>query len=279
MATAVIDVQERTHRNVDKIQRYKWDVKDSPGEFRRIDKKHIRVDAMYQRDANGAKVLELRRNWSWVACGTISVAQRDGFYWAMDGQHRVLAAQGRSDIRTMPCMVFDINEVAEEAQGFLNANGNRKPVGAIDKHRARIIAGDPLALKIQETLDSLGLNLSKSARSVGDFGAISLAYRQADDFESFRKVLALAAEICREGEVPVAEKLVDGLLYIDRNTEEGVTERKLQTRIRHVGAERLLEGALRAAAYFARGGARVFAQGMMDVLNKGIHNKFDLIAR
>ncbi len=277
MATAVIDVEERTPKNLDKVQRYKWEVADCPGEFRRINKKDIRVDAAYQRDANANKVLEFRRNWSWVACGTISVAERDGFYWAMDGQHRVLAAQGRSDIRTMPCLVFDIDDVAVEAKGFLNANGNRKPVSAIDKHRARIIAEDELAVKIQETLDALGLTLAKSARSAGDFGAISWAYRNAaDDFETFRKVLTLSTEICRDAGVPVAEKLVDGLLYIERNYEGGVTERKLAARIRRVGAERLIEAATRAAAYFARGGARVFAQGMMDALNKGVHSKFEL---
>lgn len=280
MATAVIDIEETTHCGIDKISRYKWEVQDSPGEFKRIDKKRIRVDAAYQRDANENKILELRRNWSWVACGTISVSERDGFYWAMDGQHRVLAAMARGDIKTMPCLVFGIEDVAEEARGFLNANGNRKPVSAISKHRARIVAHDECAIKIQQTLDELGLSLSKSATGCGQFGAISWAYRRAtEDFQSFRKVLILAAELCRAAKMPVAEKLIDGLWYIERNYEGGICEKKIAARIRHVGADRLLEGALRAAAYFARGGARIFAQGMLDVLNKGIHSKFELPVR
>lgn len=275
MATAF--AEDIAHDGRDKVQRYGWKIANSPGELRHIDKNDLVVGAVYQREANRLKVLEIARDWDWIACSAITVAKVRGKFRVIDGQHRVLGSRKRSDVDKLPCLVFETDSIAEEARGFLALNTLNKPVSAIDKHKARIVAEDETAIKIQQTLDELGLTISKSANGPGQFGAISWAYRRAaEDYESFRKVLALAAETSRNASMPVAEKLVDGFWYVDRNYEGGVTEKKIAARIRHVGADRLLEGALRAAAYFARGGARVFAQGMMDVLNKGLHSKFEL---
>jgi hypothetical protein len=275
MATVLVD--ERNAFGVDKIERYGWRLHNAPGDLRHIHKNELSVGAVYQRESYKHKILEISRNWNWIACGTIAVAKVGKKFRVMDGQHRVLAARNRSDVTELPCIVFETEDVAEEARGFLALNTLRKPVSIIDKHKAQLIAEDETALKIQKTLDDLGLTIVKSAKGPGQFGALAMAYRRSvEDHQSFAKVLGFAAEITRNAGMPVAEKLVDGLWYIDRNYEGGVTERKIAARIRHVGGDRLLEGALRAAAYFARGGSRVFAQGMMDVLNKGIHSKFEL---
>lgn len=151
-----------------------------------------------------------------------------------------------------------------------------KPVSAIDKHRARLVAEDPVAAKIQETLDRLGVIITKSANGPGQFGAIAWTYRRAlENPENFEKVMDFTTDITREAGMPVAEKLVDGLWYIHANVEDGLDNKRLNQRLRHVGAAKLFDGVLRASAYFARGGARVFAQGILEVVNKGAHNRFE----
>lgn len=276
MATAVIaQTDERTPRGVDKVQRYGWDVQDSPGDFKLIDKKQLIINDEYQREASPTKILELSRNWSWIACGAISVAEREGSYWVVDGQHRLLAARKRSDIRALPCIVFGIEDVAEEAQGFLNANANRKPVNAVAKHRAAVVAGDELAARVQGLLDLLGLTLSGHPKTADQIRCIALIRRRAaEDFRALEQVLTLAVGLARDEEVPVHERLVDGLFYLNRNVEMGLADPRLRKRLKEVGATKLRDAASRAAAYFSRGGAKVFATGMLDALNKGLHRRF-----
>ena len=82
--------------NKDKIERYDWKLLDQPGELRMLNKKVLRVDEQYQREATEPKVKEIARAWSWLACGALLVAERDGVYFVFDGQHRALAALRRS---------------------------------------------------------------------------------------------------------------------------------------------------------------------------------------
>lgn len=274
---ATIERDDVTPRGNDKITHYGWVIRNSPGTMDNIPKNSLVIGAEYQREANRAKVLEIAGAWDWLACGAVVVAKVSGKFRVIDGQHRVLAARKRSDIDTLPCLIFQTAGIAEEARGFLALNTLNKPVSAIDKHKARLIAEEPVALKIQRTLDRLGLNLSKTASGPGQFGAIAWANRRAvEDYENFDRLMGTLADITRDAGVPVAEKLADGLWYLDRHLSGGIYERRVIERIKHVGAEKLLDGALRASAYFARGGARVFATGMLEVLNKGLHRKIEL---
>ena len=77
------------------------------------------------------------------------------------------------------------------------------------------------------------------------------------------------------GDFSVGEKLLSGISYLLRNIEGGMTA-KLETRIRNVGAERLIAGASRAATFYVRGGAKVFAIGMLEELNKNLQHKYTL---
>lgn len=274
---ATVFAEDIAHSGVSKIERYGWKIANSPGALVQIDKDKLQVGASYQRDADRNKVLQISRDWDWLACSAITVAKVRGKFRVIDGQHRVLAARKRSDVQNLPCLVFETTGVAEEARGFLALNTLNKPVSAVDKHRARLVAEDETAIKIQQTLDVLGLKLTRSPTSVNQFGSIAWANAKASEsFDDFRIVMSLAAELARDAAMPVQEKLLAGLWYINRNYEGGLEDRRLRARIHHVGAASLLEGAVRAAAYFARGGGRVFAQGMMDVLNKGVHTKFEL---
>lgn len=99
-------MNELTPLGLDKVQRYGWTMQDKQGEQRQINKNLLLVNDDYQRTASASKILEIASEWSWIGCGVIIVAKRDGSYWVIDGQHRVLAAKRRSDIKEMPCLVL-----------------------------------------------------------------------------------------------------------------------------------------------------------------------------
>ena len=259
------------------ISRYAAVRSDLPGEFMMIHKSILEIDKSYQRDANDPKVANIAKEWSWIGCGVLTVALTNGQYRVMDGQHRLEAARLRDDIQDLPCLVFPVEDISEEASGFLVANTARRAVSAIDKHRASVIAGDPLAVFIQEQLDASGYKLSKTDKNPKQMNCIhSCRSLASKDKDAFKKCFELATKLSDDAGIPLRERLLEGLFYINKNVEGGLGDERLLKRIKHVGAEKLLMGATRASAYYACGGEKVWATGMLDVINHGLRlSKFE----
>ena len=161
---------EKTAQGLDKVTRYNWTVRNAPGEFLMIPKTELEVDSAYQRNKiNQRRVDTLTRAWDWIACGCLVVALRDDNKWfVMDGQHRKLAADQRSDIRELPCLVFETTSRREEAVSFLAINQGRVGVGSLDRYRAQLLSGDKTAYAVESLLKSTGHRAgdTPSARTV-----------------------------------------------------------------------------------------------------------------
>lgn len=263
----------------DKIQRYDWTTSGAPGALQSLDKRLLHVNPLYQRDAAEEKVLSMARGWSWVACGAIVVACRDGIFWVIDGQHRVLAALRRSDIQALPCLVFALADIKSEAQGFIDLNTGRKPVSAIAKQKALVTAGDEAAIFVQQEIDRLGLQISASARASGTIQAIAWCVKRArEDKNKFSMILQLVTEISRHEKAPIRERVLDGLWFLDDRMENGLTDKRLLKKIKEKGADALFVAANKAAAYYGSGGAKVWGEGILAELNRGLVHKFELAA-
>lgn len=266
---------DKTHYGLDKIERYGWGLKDAPGELRYLHKEDLRVHPAYQRDVSTQKVLQIAAEWSWVACGAIVVGERGGDYWVIDGQHRVDGAKRRSDITTLPCIVFQTAGAKEEASSFLDINTGRRAVSAIGKFKAMLTAGDEAALAVHSTLEALGIRAVQTANKPRDLKSIAWAVRKAgEDLKKFETVMIAAAELCHD--MPIPERLIEGLWYIQERLQCGIEDKRFNARLRAVGARGLVNAASKASAYFVRGGGRTWATGMMDEINKGLRNKFEL---
>ena len=264
----------------DKVARYGWIMESGPGRFELINKRllHVNVDD-YQREHTRAKALELASKWSWIACGALIVACRDGKYWVVDGQHRKVAADKRSDIKELPCMVYDIDSIKEEAVAFLAANTNRKPVSAVSKFKAQVASGNKTAKLVLDVISSAGLRIATASKEVGDFKSVSLAMDLAErDENAFSDVMHLAGELCADARSPLHQKVLAGLYYIITHIEGGAKNDRLYKRIKQVGMKALMEGATKAHAYYGKGGAKVFADGMLNVINTRLQTRFEFSA-
>lgn len=262
----------------DKITRYGWTVKDSRGEFRMINKRLLHVNRdIYQREGIKAKVLELARNWSWISCGALVVAQREGVYWIVDGQHRKLGADNRSDIKDLPCLVFKVASVEEEARAFLATNVNRRNVSAHDKYRASLGAGDAIARQVQDAINNAGLRVTTASNEPRAFKSVAGAQKiAAVDFDGLVDVLSICGELAAAEKSPVHSRLMTGLYYIHKRIEGGLSNARLRKRILQIGARQLVAGANKAAAYYGQSGGKVCAEGMLQAINNGLHAKFSI---
>lgn len=269
--------EETTHVGLDKVRRYGWVTAHAQGRFEMINKRLLHVNTeIYQRDAAKAKVLELAAKWSWIACGALIVAERDGVFWVADGQHRKLAADKRSDIKELPCMVFMVDSVKDEAKAFLVTNANRKPVTALGKFKAQIAAGDEIAQIVCQVIASAGLRLATASKDPRDFKAVGLAMELArKDVDGFSDVMHLAGEMSVTERSPVHKRLVEGLYYLHNRIDGGVNNARLRTRIKQVGISGLTEGANKAAAYYGKADAKTLAEGMLQAINVRLQKRFE----
>jgi hypothetical protein len=269
-----MELTTHTAKGVDKVKRYGWSVQDAPGEMRLLHKDMLQIHPAYQRDLVPQKVYEISAAWSWVALGALVVGERGGEFWVIDGQHRAAAAKRRSDITHLPCVVFKTADVKQEARGFLTIQTMRKPVTAVAKQKAMVTAGDEVAGFVQQTVETLGLQIRPSAGKAGELKCVGWCLkRAADDRETFVKVLRLGAALCTQDNMPVAERVLEGLWMLNDKCGSGLADPRFVKRLHERGGRVLLDAANKAAAYYSSGGGRIWAQGMLGELNKGLQER------
>jgi hypothetical protein len=124
----------------------------------------LEIDPRYQRSIeNGesqALIADIALNWHWGRAQVLTVSRRDGRLFVVDGQHRLAAAKLRGDIQQLPCLIEEFSDVVEEAQLFNDLNDRRRPVNAIDKFRAALVAGDADCIAIGAAMERAGLSLA-----------------------------------------------------------------------------------------------------------------------
>lgn len=256
---------------VDKVERYDWIPLGKIGEFAWLDKRLLLVDSGphgYQREAHDAKALDIARDFRWPAFGVLLVARTlDATYFVFDGGHRLNAAMRRSDVKTVPCMIFDLASRAEQARMFSWANTRRRGVDAHEKHRAAVAGEDAVAIAVEQLISSLGYRTSKSDATyvIRCIAAVRRCF--VNDEAATRDTLALAVQVA-QGRI-ITDTLFQGLWYLWRATDGGIGERAERARVLKIGMDALVGGARKAQAAFIKGGARVWAQGMADVINRG----------
>lgn len=257
METAPRANETNTRTGISKIRQYNWlGLKDKPGELVWLNKVTLRVDHSYQRALSLRRTLGIASAWSWLRCGVIIVAKRHGdqVLYVVDGQHRVLAALKRDDIKELPCIVFETEDAKEEAGGFYDVNTGRRMPTSLEKWNAQLLRGDPNTLLADRLITSSGrvVAVSTGPTQVRCLTAILRAVEESR--EELLRVWPLIVEVCR-GQA-MHERIFEGLLWLERKLPEGesLTERRWRERVLRLGAEGLLGAANRAATFYAKGG-------------------------
>lgn len=148
----------------------------------------LEIDPRYQRSIENpesqALIADIALNWHWGRAQLLTVSRRDGRLFVVDGQHRLAAAKLRGDIQQLPCLIEEFADVAEEAALFNDLNDRRRPVSAIDKFRAALVAGDAECIAIGSAMERAGLALASHTNptawkpgQLANIGGIRQAWR------------------------------------------------------------------------------------------------------
>lgn len=258
-----------------RVARLGWTLSGAPGELKYIDKVLLQIPIEYQRTRSEPRAIAIAKAWDWPSFGAVIVGKREGQYFVVDGQHRVAAAMKRPEISQLPCIIFYASNVQQEAQAFIGANSGRKPVSTVDMFRAQLAANDPIALYVKSVLDGLGIKPSKGAYPRTLKSMLWAMTTATEDKALFARVINLASEMCGT-ESAVQEILLHGLTYIDKHVENGLDNKLLRTRLLKIGSENAVSGGRRMAMAMAKGGAKVWAQGILEAANKNCKYRIEI---
>ena len=263
-------------KNMSKAERYKWSPLDKKGDFKWINKRFLVVPTdEYQRSGNKPKELRIASKFSWSAFQVISVASRpDGMFNVIEGGHRFRAALMRDDITEVPCLVFDGQSQKDQAAAFVKVNSDRKPMRATDKHKAYLVAGDELALKVQSYIDWSGRKVGHSATESQVSCIIDIRKCIDLDEPAFRSVWPVIVDLCQGH--PMHQAIVSGLFYIERNASEPASSPRINGRLLQLGYDEILMAGKKGRQFHGSGAPKHFAEGIIQAINKGLRNRVEM---
>lgn len=141
----------------------------------------MKVNPQAQRALNESWANDLADDFNPDLMGFIHVSHRDGWYYIIDGQHRVRAAiifLGDSS-QQVQCHIYEGLTNEQEAQLFLELN-NTKKQDTMGKYKVALTAGKPDECDVERICRSLDLRIGrdKTCEEIGCVTALLRVYRK-----------------------------------------------------------------------------------------------------
>lgn len=147
-------------------------------DLRWIDKNQIEIDHRYQREisVHGVRhVNSILRDFNWRYFQVLTVTPgRHPKYWAIDGQHRWLAAMRHPKIGKLPCVVVDKLDLEQSAKVFEALNSRRMAVSSLQRFHVNVAANDPVSMRVDYICSEAGVAILRTMPQRGALPPLSL---------------------------------------------------------------------------------------------------------
>lgn len=126
----------------------------------------LKLDHSYQRTETG-NAKKIADNWNDEACEFLIVSYRDGNFYVIDGQHRLIAAKIKGK-ESLPCVILTGLTRQEEARRFSVQGVGRKKLSPSDTFKANLECGNPkyaevfTDMEIKRICDKYNIEITKS---------------------------------------------------------------------------------------------------------------------
>lgn len=153
-------------------------IKDVP-----LEKMRVSVNA--QRDLRQSRVDKLLADFSLELLGFPVVNEREGFFYIIDGQHRIKALVvwlgDKWESQNLTCQVYSGLTEQEEARMHDRLN-DQLPQSPFDRFKVRVTAGNPTETSVKKIVERVGLHISRSKNegSVSAVSALVKVYERAN---------------------------------------------------------------------------------------------------
>lgn len=232
----------------------------------------LRVSPNAQRELNQFWVDAIVADFDLEQLGAPTVSHRDGYYWVLDGQHRLAALKewlGEWKGQKFQCWCYEGLSLDEEADVFLKLN-NVRTVSALPKFRAAVTAGRAVETDIDRTVRTQGLVVSAD-RIPGAIRAVGTLIRVYQ--RSGPVVLGRALRVIREayGDAGLEASVIDGIGMLcqryNGELDEDTAVSKLSNA--HGGVNGLLNKAQKARLDTGLTKAECVAMSAVEIINSG----------
>jgi hypothetical protein len=264
-------IKTPTGKKMSKVDVYKWKPSGNVGEFHWIDKEDLSVDHEYQRQKlNESRINEFASHWCWIKCGVLSIAIRNNEWYVVDGQHRKLAADKRSDVKKLPCMLFELEGIPKEARAFVDINTNKSAVASFDKFRALIVGEDETAVGLNELFKTTGHYAANSSaiKAITCLMTIWTLFKR--DKASLINLWPLITDINEECQID--HRVIRSIWWAEKmlnKVNRTLLEKRISAYLIESGGESIIAEIKRETHIIGQGGFRTETNALLKYINKG----------
>ncbi|HEY7431782.1 MAG TPA: DUF6551 family protein [Streptosporangiaceae bacterium] len=230
----------------------------------------MRVNPLAQRDLNQARVSELAASFDVEQMGNPTVSHRGGWYYLVDGQHRIQALKcwlGSWEDQQVQCWTYEGLTEAREAGLFLTLNDTLS-VGAFAKFKVAVQAGRDAEADVDRIVRALGLRIARGSGGICAVATLRRVYARGGP-----AVLSRALRIIRDayGEAGLEGPVIDGIGLVCQRYDGDLSEQRAVQRLAsaHGGVSGLVSRAGQLRRSTGSATAQCVAAAAVEVINRG----------
>lgn len=230
----------------------------------------------YQRNCNIERAYNYAENFNPNLFEVIHVSQRDGQYWVVDGQHRLVVAKKRG-LQYITCQLHYGMTYEEEAKMFdeLNGTESSKPTTIHARVNARLEYKDPVMLDIKNIVETsgfvFGMDNSKRVNKIIATSTLIFIYKQIGQ-AGLRRVLALIKGAWDGHKEAMDKCILMGMYLFVKNYNDQFKDSEFINKMSRV-SPRLILNEGKANKKYSRGAYTPFAIEILFNYNKGRRNQ------
>ena len=247
----------------------------NPGLLREIYLSRLTSGLSYQRIVSDTIVQRLIQNWDPRFLDPIVVSYRDGKYYVIDGQHRVVAIQRMhpdEDVKVR-CIVHTGLTYADEAELFYKLDQCKKKLSYSQSVNALLESGANAELNdIAKRMNANGFQFATGAGTYGDnmvraTRAMIEAYRLLGP-DSFSRMLFLLRDTWHGASDSLYSIMLSGMALFLKTYETQISDKNFAMRMGNVSPLAIVRKA--QADYSTNRNALRGARVLLEFYNKGL---------
>jgi len=221
------------------------------GKFEMVNPREVVIDPRYQRQKKNALIQQIAQSPSWEAFGVPTCFRRsNGMLYVADGQQRIAGLlQSEKPPKLIPVIVFDIQDVKEEAEVFSRINEWRKSLQPLEKHRAKIVSGDPPTLAIERAVVGVGFTIDNAqgtrgadSRTIQAVSALGNIYNRIGE-EGLSQTLTVIRDTWPDDGTALGAPMLKGVAELIEEQGENYSRTKLTTALKKSQPHKILRKA------------------------------------
>jgi ParB-like nuclease domain len=234
----------------------------------------MRVNSLAQRDLNPARVAKLAAAFDVEQMGNPTVSHRGGWYYLVDGQHRIEALKcwlGSWEDQQVQCWTYEGLTEAAEAELFLTLN-DTLTVGAFAKFKVAVQAGRDAEADVDRIVRALGLRITRGSGGICAVATLRRVYSRGGP-----AVLSRALRIIRDayGDAGLDGPVIDGIGLVCQRYDGDLSEQRAIQRLAsaHGGVSGLVSKAGQLRQSTGSATAQCVAAAAVELINRGAGGK------